>query len=111
MLFYMAISNWKVWGDDIYSLKIKWSQLFDNKVSTFGLPIIDSKLYFVVVLIVTLLADIYSHFLQYYMSILMWSASIAVLNIVRQADHLFGQKGCFNLKKVQVYRQNGQVHL
>jgi hypothetical protein len=101
----MGIANWKAWGNTYYfSGKNTWGYMFEEGVELFNLPTNDSKLYFAVVVIVTLLVNIYTDFLQYYMSILMWSASIAVLSIIQQADHLFGREGCFNLKKV--YRQN-----
>jgi hypothetical protein len=107
----MAISNWVVWGNAIYyDGDEAWTWIFNSKVNHFGLPMNDSKFYFVVVLIVTLLGNIYSLFLQYYVSILMLSASIAVLNIVRQADHLFGGQGCFNLKKVQAKSLNRTIN-
>jgi hypothetical protein len=101
----MGIANWKVWGHLFYYAGYQaWGQIFQDGVQIYNLPTNNSKLYFVIVLIVALLVNIYTYFLQYYMSILMWSASIAVLSIIQQADHLFGREGCFNLKKV--YRQN-----
>jgi hypothetical protein len=99
----MGIANWNTWGQSFYFVgKEAWDYMFEEGVDFFNLPTNDdSKLYFVVVVIAIMFVDIYSYFLHYYMSILMWSASIAVLSIVRQADHLFGREGCFNLKKVQ----------